>query len=134
VCVKISCGAERCRNRKGQSCACRMARIMKQPSHECTLTEKLCIIDYSLPTSPGSAAVVATRVCALARTYRKLNVARCNRELTDRETHKMESVQRRADDLLRPYGLCMDHPYGLCMYALPIGNDCRSSSQMTVIA
>jgi hypothetical protein len=107
---------------------------MKQPSHECTLTEELCSIDYSLPTSPGCAPVVATRVCALARTYRKLNETQCNRELTDRETHKMESVQRRADDLLRPYGLCMGNPYGLVMYALPIGSYCHSSSQMTVIA
>jgi hypothetical protein len=107
---------------------------MKQPSPESVLTEKLCSIDYTLTTSPGCAPVVATRVCALARTYRKLNETRCNRELTDRETHKMESTQRRADDLLRPYGLCMDHPYGLVMYALPIGNDCRSSAQMTVVA
>jgi hypothetical protein len=106
---------------------------MKQPSHECLLTAELCRIEHTLPNSPGYAPVVATRVCALARSYRRLNETSCNRDLTSIEERKMQSLQERADALLLPYGLRMDHPWGLCMYALPI-DGAVSSSSATVIA
>lgn len=106
---------------------------MKQPSHECLLTAELCRIDHTLTKPPGYAPVVATRVCALARSYRRLNETSCNRVLTATEESKMHSLQERADALLLPYGLRMDHPFGLCMYALPI-DGAVSSSSATVIA
>ncbi len=46
---------------------------MKHPSHECLLTAELCRIDHTLTKSPGCAPVVATRVCAMAWSYRRLN-------------------------------------------------------------
>jgi hypothetical protein len=107
---------------------------MKYPSHECLLTAELCRIDHTLTKPPGCAPVVATRVCALARSYRRLNEARCNRELRVAEQRKMQSLQERADALLLPYGLCMGHPGGLCMYALPTPPCAVSSSSAMVIA
>lgn len=106
---------------------------MKHPSHECLLTAELCRIEHTLPNSPACAPVVATRVCAMARSYRRLNETSCNRALTSIEERKMQSLQERADALLLPYGLRMDHPWGLCMYALPI-DGAVSSSSATVIA
>jgi hypothetical protein len=69
----------------------------------------------------------------MARSYRRLNETSCNRALTSIEERKMQSLQERADALLLPYGLRMDHPWGLCMYALPI-DGAVSSSSATVIA
>jgi hypothetical protein len=106
---------------------------MKHPSHECLLTAELCRIEHTLPNSPACAPVVATRVCAMARSYRRLNETSCNRALTHTEERKMQSLQERAGALLLPYGLRMGHPWGLCMYALPI-DGAVSSSSATVIA
>ena len=105
---------------------------MKYPSHECLLTAELCRIDHTLTKPPGCAPVVATRVCALARSYRRLNETSCNRDLTSMEESKMKSLQERGDALLLPYGLRMGHPFGLCMYALPIDGAVSSSSAMLI--
>jgi hypothetical protein len=107
---------------------------MKAPTNETCLSAVLAIIGHTLPQSPGCAPVVATRVCALARSYRRLNEARCNRELSALEDRKMESLAKRADALLAPYGLTMDNPWGLCMYAMPIGADGTSHRQCMVLA
>lgn len=107
---------------------------MKDPTYESCLSAMLAIIGHAMPKSPGCAPVVATRVCALARSYRRLNEARCNRELSAQEERKMESLAKRADALLAPYGLKMDNPWGLCMYALPINSDGSSSRDAVVMA
>jgi hypothetical protein len=105
---------------------------MKHPSHECLLTAELSRIDHTLPKPPGCAPVVATRVCALARSYRRLNEALRARALAPAEERKMQSLQGRADALLRPYGLRMGHPMGLYMCALPIDGAVSSAPAMVL--
>ncbi len=105
---------------------------MKHPSHECLLTAELCRIDHTLTKSPGCAPVVATRVCAMAWSYRRLNETSCNRDLTAIEERKMRSLQERADALLLPYGLRMGHPGGLYMCALPIDGAVSSPYAMVL--
>ena len=107
---------------------------MKDPTPESCMSAKLAIIGHNMPQSPGCALVVATRVCALARSYRRLNEAGCNRQLTDREEAKKDSLMKRAEALLNPYGLTLDRPYGLCMYVGPIGKEWCSSSILQVVA
>ena len=102
-------------------------RTVNNPTPEANLT-------YALAIPPGCAPLVATRVCALARIYRKLLVLGCNRELTEREERKKDSTARRATELLAPYGLHLDHPWGLNCYALPIGADGHSSSDAVQVA
>jgi hypothetical protein len=107
---------------------------MKDPTNESCLSAMLAIIGHTMPQSPGCAPVVATRVCAIARSYRRLNEAGCNRELSASEERKMGSLAKRADTLLAPYGLKIDNPYGLCMYVGPIGKDWLSLSELQVVA
>jgi hypothetical protein len=56
-------------------------------------------------------------------------------ELTSRQEKRLESLRKRANDMLRPYGLKLDNPWGLCCYACPIVSDDRlSESNCTFLA
>lgn len=76
------------------------------------------------------AAMDATRVVSLARTVRRITEAGCNRNTTPAEDRRQQRAQARADTLLRPYGLRLDHPRGLVMYAMPIDSDGTSAAGM----
>lgn len=107
---------------------------MRQPSNETILALAL---SAKAPASrefhPGRIAIDAVRVVSLARAHRRLGELSCNRELTDREAKRSDSLQSRADAILKPYGLCMDHPWGLVHYAMPIGADGSSSTDCVAL-
>ncbi len=107
---------------------------MKDPAPETRLACRLmCILSATINLSDAderAVASAATRVCALARTVRRLNEQACNRELTNREAAKLTSAGLRACEILKPYGLEIGNPYGLVMYAMPIGSDGTSSTGM----
>lgn len=98
---------------------------MRQPSPETFLALKLADIALSKSEIHGyqPLAMTACRVVSIAKSYRKLVKHGCNYPLTGRQDKRLESLQRRADDLLHPYGLELAHPWGLCMYAIPLGSD-----------
>lgn len=109
---------------------------MKEPHNATLLALALADIAHAKGEVHGlyPLAMIATRVVALAQSYRKLTEHGCNYPLTDRQEKRRDSLQRRADDLLRVYGLEMAHPWGLCMYAVPIGSDGSSQSQSHILA
>jgi hypothetical protein len=79
-------------------------------------------------------AWTATRIVTIAIAVRKLVEHGCNVELTIRQEKRLESLRKRADALLQPYGLELANPWGLCHYACPIGHDGRSESSCTFLA
>ncbi len=70
-------------------------------------------------------AWTATRVVSIAIAVRRLVEAGCNAELTTRQEKRLESLRKRADELLRPYGLELANPWGLCHYACPLQHNGR---------
>ena len=82
----------------------------------------------------GKLAHDATRAVAIAGQIRRLVEAGCNAELNPRQSKRLDSLRKRADDILRPYGLNLDNPWGLCHYACPIGQDGRSVSSCVFLA
>jgi hypothetical protein len=71
----------------------------------------------------------------IATQIRRLVEAGCNAELTSRQSKRLDSLRKRADETLRPYGLKLDNPWGLCHYACPIVSDDRlSESACTFLA
>lgn len=82
----------------------------------------------------GSIASDATRAVAIAAQVRRLVEHSCNVELTSRQEKRLESLRRRADELLKPYGLCLANPWGLCFYATPIDHDGCSETGCTFLA
>lgn len=107
---------------------------MKDPLPETCLADKLTRLDCASVKPLGCSPVVATRVCALARIVRNLIEASCNYELSSRQQSRLASARRRADELLKPYGLMLDNPWGLCQYALPIGADGSTRNEATFLA
>jgi hypothetical protein len=79
-------------------------------------------------------ANIATRVATIAGQVRRLVEHSCNVELTSRPEKRLESLRKRADALLQPYGLELANPWGLCHYACPIGHDGGSESACIFLA
>jgi hypothetical protein len=83
----------------------------------------------------GKLALDATRAVAIAAQVRWLVEAGCNAELTDRQSKRLDSLRKRANEILLPYTMKLDNPWGLCHYAVPLVSDDRlSESDCTFLA
>ena len=75
-----------------------------------------------------------TRAVSIAGKVRRLVELGCNRQLLPREDARRTLLKKRADAILKPYGLRLGNPWGLCFYALPIGHDCSSQNGCIYLA
>jgi hypothetical protein len=114
---------------------------MKCPAPATLLAVKLAYIHAQInPHGDPSecqrvSAVIATRVATIAGQIRKLAEHGCNAELTPRQSKRKDSLHQRCNDMLYPYGMCLDNPWGLCHYACPLQhNDRLSESDCTFLA
>lgn len=114
---------------------------MKSPSSATILACRLAVIrplppgEYDGPHAARCLATLSTRVASIASAVRKLVEHGCNVELSARQRKRLDSLRKRADDLLHPYGLKLDNPWGLCHYACPIdGGDRLSESDCIFLA
>ena len=79
-------------------------------------------------------AHIASKVCTLATSIRRLTEHSCNVELTTRQELRREHMRNRADAYLRPYGMMLRNPWGLCFYAVPLSHDGGSESGCIFLA
>lgn len=97
---------------------------MKSPNPETMLALHLANIALGKGEIHGAGlAMTACRAVCIAGQVRRLVEASCNAELTPRQSKRLDSLQNRADELLKPYGLELGRPWGLCHYAVPVGHD-----------
>lgn len=79
---------------------------MRDPSNETQFVTALC---GALPEErPHVVAVLADELMRLSRAHGRIQVNRCNRELTDREEKRDDRIEAKITELLTPYGIKPD--------------------------